>query len=91
MRTAARIDAPKSGDLSASFTANRCRAPTDDGASWQKQLERELFALSWRRWQIDLQLAPGEHHLRSGLTARARCRTRERPYPSGSSGYHSIE
>ena len=106
MRTAARIDVPKSGNsVSASFTAggiawagdrriSKVELSTDDGASWQEaQLERELFALSWRRWQIDLQLAPGEHHLLvraydgSGAVQDAKERA---PHPSGSSGYHSI-
>jgi DMSO/TMAO reductase YedYZ molybdopterin-dependent catalytic subunit len=106
MRTASRIDVPDSGDeVGPAFTAagiawagdrhiSKVEVSTDGGASWtEAQLERELFALSWRRWEADLQLPSGEYDLLvraydgRGTVQEAQERA---PHPSGSSGYHSI-
>jgi DMSO/TMAO reductase YedYZ molybdopterin-dependent catalytic subunit len=106
IRTEARIDVPRDGDnVKTSFTAagiawagdrhiSKVEVSTDAGESWMEaQLERELSPVSWRRWEVDLQLPAGDYE----LLARAYDGTgavqdvKERPpHPSGASGYPAI-
>lgn len=73
----------------------RVEVSADDGQSWQPaQLEGLLAPLSWRRWQLSLDLPLGAH----ALTVRATDGTgvpqdveHRQPHPSGASGYHRIE
>jgi hypothetical protein len=105
-RTESRIDVPADHDtVSPSFVAagvawagdrriSRVEVSADDGRSWRPaQLERELGAFSWRRWQIELHVRPGTHP----LTVRAydgagqvQDAERRPPHPSGAGGYHRI-
>jgi hypothetical protein len=67
---------------------------TDGGGTWRDaQLEAVLGALSWRRWQIALELPPGEHTLAVRAidgTGTPQDETKRDPHPSGASGYHQI-
>jgi DMSO/TMAO reductase YedYZ molybdopterin-dependent catalytic subunit len=106
VRTESRFDTPADGDrvgrkltVAGIAWAGERRIPrvevsADDGASWKPALlEAELGPLSWRRWQLALDLPPGCH----ALTVRAhdgagaiQDSERRPPHPSGASGYHRI-
>jgi DMSO/TMAO reductase YedYZ molybdopterin-dependent catalytic subunit len=106
VRTESRFDTPADGDrvgrkLTVAGIAwagdrriSRVEVSADAGASWTPALlEAELGPLSWRRWQLALDLPPGTQ----ALMVRARDGTgaiqdseRRPPHPSGASGYHRI-
>ena len=107
VRTESRFDAPRDGDRVArrfvcagiAWAGARgiaaVEVSADGGQSWrQAELEGVLSPLSWRRWRIELELAPGVHTLAvratdgTGSTQEAKERD---PHPSGASGYHRIE
>ncbi|MBI5289990.1 MAG: molybdopterin-binding oxidoreductase, partial [Chloroflexi bacterium] len=67
---------------------------TDDGATWlPAMLEGETGPLAWRRWRMELPMAPGVYALLvraydgAGLMQDAERRS---PHPSGASGYHRV-
>jgi DMSO/TMAO reductase YedYZ molybdopterin-dependent catalytic subunit len=106
VHTQSRIDTPQHGDLVGErFTIAgiawagdrriaRVEVSTNDGATWQEaQLEQQADPLSWRRWQTDLRLGPGDHP----LVVRAvdghgdrQPPDRAPPHPSGATGWHRI-
>lgn len=105
MRTSSRIDTVDKDHVSGHVVVagvawagdRRIRSvevSADDGAAWSTAtLEGELGPLAWRRWQIPLQLAPGEHTLAVRATDGAgvlQDATERPPHPSGSSGYHKV-
>jgi hypothetical protein len=65
-----------------------------DGGDWQEaQLSPQVDADLWRQWLLPVDFAPGQHQLTvratdgSGTTQTA---DRATPFPSGSTGLHSI-
>jgi DMSO/TMAO reductase YedYZ molybdopterin-dependent catalytic subunit len=105
-RTESRFDTPRNGNrVPSRFVCGgiawagargiqKVEVSTDDGASWQEaDLEEPLGALSWRRWQIALELPPGEHKLAvratDGKGTPQDVQERD-PHPSGASGYHRV-
>lgn len=105
-RTESRIDVPGNGDhVPSRFVCagiawagargiQAVEVSADDGQSWQQAgLEEELGALSWRRWQIALELPPGAQKLTvraiDGTGTRQDSQQRS-PHPSGASGYDRI-
>jgi DMSO/TMAO reductase YedYZ molybdopterin-dependent catalytic subunit len=107
VRTESRFDVPNGGaTVQSPFTcagiawagSRRIQAvevSADGGETWQAaQLETELAPLSWRRWQISLDLPPGRYTLAvratDGTGTPQDVRERD-PHPSGASGYHRID
>ena len=105
MRTSSRIDAVDRGDAAGRFTAagiawagdrriSKVEVSVDDGATWRDAtLEEELGPLAWRRWQIPIDLSPGDHTIVVRATdgrGALQDATERPPHPSGSSGYHKV-
>ncbi len=106
VRTESRFDVPGDGDTvespfscagiawAGSRGIQAVQVSADGGQSWQAaQLETELAPLSWRRWQVSLDLPAGRHTLAVravGGTGTPQDATERDPHPSGASGYHRI-
>jgi sulfite oxidase len=107
VRTESRIDVPDpQRPVPPSFVAagvawagdrgiSQVELSTDDGKSWlPAQLEAPLGPLTWRRWQLRLQMPPGTHPLTVRATDGAgevQNERREPPHPSGATGWHRIQ
>lgn len=106
VRTESRFDAPHDGASVRSPVVcagiawagargvDAVEVSADGGQSWkQAQLEGVLGPLSWRRWQVALDLPPGTHTLTvravDGTGSPEDAQYRD-PHPSGASGYHRI-
>ncbi len=106
VRTESRIDSPKGGaTVQSAFVCagiawagargiQVVEVSPDGGQTWQAaELESVLGPLSWRRWQIALNLPPGDHELavraRNGA-GQLQDQIERDPHPSGASGYHRI-
>ena len=106
VRTESRFDTPRDGaTVQSPFVcggiawagARRIQAvevSPDGGQSWRAaELEVDLGPLSWRRWQVSLDLPPGRHSLAvravDGTGTRQDAVERP-PHPSGASGHHRI-
>lgn len=106
IRTASRIDAPSdAATVGSPFVCTgiawagargieAVELSTDGGEMWQPaELETVLGPLSWRRWQVELDLPPGDYTITvravdgTGMTQDEKERD---PHPSGSSGYHEM-
>lgn len=106
VRTESRIDTPDDGqEVRGPFVVagvawagargiSGVEVSPDDGETWQAaQLETELSSLSWRRWQVELDLPSGGTILAvratdgAGMVQDAQKRD---PHPSGASGYHRV-
>jgi DMSO/TMAO reductase YedYZ molybdopterin-dependent catalytic subunit len=106
VHTEARIDVPTHGSTvtgpirvaGVAWAGDRgiakVQVSADDGAVWHDtRLERQADPLSWRRWQLLLDLPPGP----TPLTVRAtdgsgavQMSKRTPPHPAGATGYHRI-
>ncbi|MDQ3098073.1 MAG: molybdopterin-dependent oxidoreductase [Chloroflexota bacterium] len=74
----------------------RVEVSSDGGRSWaDAELEEPLGPLTWRRWRfLWTPAGTGKHTLLVRATdgeGQAQTATRRPPFPSGSTGYHSIE
>ena len=74
----------------------RVEVSSDGGRSWAvAELEEPLGPLTWRRWRfLWTPSGTGKHTLlvrASDGEGQAQTATRRPPFPSGSTGYHSIE
>lgn len=106
IRTESRIDVPGNGQTvhspfvcagvawAGARGVGAVEVSPDGRESWQAaELETVLGPLSWRRWQVSLDLPPGRHTLAvravdgTGTTQDVAARD---PHPSGASGYHRV-
>ncbi|MBI2765064.1 MAG: molybdopterin-dependent oxidoreductase [Chloroflexi bacterium] len=106
MRTGARIDTPRDGArltgpavaAGVAWAGDRGVAlvelSTDGGRTWREaQLEAPASALSWRRWQLPLDLGAGKHDLvvrATDATGQPQDTESRSPHPSGVAGLHKI-
>lgn len=106
IKTAARIDVPRSGDTFDGGTVmvggtawaqhrgvRRVQVRVDDGPWREATLATEVNIDTWRQWFIQLEgLTPGEHRItcRAWDPSGSQTATVAPPVPNGSSGYHSV-
>lgn len=106
VHTQSRIDSPRHGDTvpqrltiagiawAGDRRIARVEVSDDDGETWHAtELEAEADPLSWRRWQIDLELPPGDRSLTvRAVDGRGSTQVAERtaPHPAGATGWHRI-
>jgi DMSO/TMAO reductase YedYZ molybdopterin-dependent catalytic subunit len=106
VRTESRIDTPKDGGtVQPAFVCagiawagargiQGVEVSPDGGQTWQAaELESVLGPLSWRRWQLPLNLPAGDYELAvraSDGADQLQDQIKRDPHPSGASGYHRI-
>lgn len=73
----------------------RVEVSTDQGQTWQEaQVKPGLSPYTWQLWLAQLEVARGTHSVQVRATDGAghiQLHTAAPPFPSGSTGYHSVE
>ena len=106
VRPMSRIDAPSDGaTINGSFSVTGVAWAPPDGLSrvevavddddWRSaEMADNLAPAAWRRWRYPVELPVGAHRLRSRAVGRdgtVQDATPRPPFPSGVSGYHTVQ
>lgn len=106
VKTMSRIDVPRSGRVSGPVTIagvafaadrgiSRVEVSTDDGKTWKETLLKTAVSpYTWRLWLYEWEPNAGDHELVVRAydgTGAVQISRSASPFPSGSSGYDSVE